>query len=96
MYTYVISQLVAQLAKPDSLPEADITSTIKTGLQITFAAMALLSVVFVALGGFKYTTSNGDPQGTAKAKGTILYALIGLIVGLSAFTIVTFVLGRVG
>ena len=94
MHTYLIALIIGQVTAPKTLPHANIPNTIKFVLQITFAAMALLSVIFVALGGFKYTISNGDPQGMAKAKNTIMYALIGLVVGLLSFTIVTFVLGR--
>jgi len=79
---------------PDRLPNASFETSLPEILRIVFVAATLLSVIFVAIGGIKYTLSSGDPQGAAKAKNTILYALIGLVVALLAFTIVSFVGGR--
>lgn len=78
----------------DKLPKLAIQGSIPAVLRVIFALAALLSVVFVAVGGLKYTLSNGDPQGMAKAKNTILYALVGLVIAISAFTIVGFVGSR--
>lgn len=51
----------------------------------------VVSAVFIIVGGVGYVTSAGDPGKLQKAKTTLLYALIGLIiVGLSA-TITAFV-----
>lgn len=76
------------------LPVVDFNATLKNVLTITFGAVALLSVLFVVIGGFKYVTSGGSPDGVKKAKDTILYALIGLAVALLANVIVSIVLGR--
>ena len=43
-------------------------------------------------GGIKYVTSGGDSAGVTSAKNTILYAVIGLVVALLAYTLVNFVL----
>lgn len=64
--------------------------------RIVFALLGATSVLIITIAGFKYVLSQGDPQAVAKAKNTILYAVIGLIVALSGFTIVSFVIGRVG
>jgi hypothetical protein len=70
-------------------------STIKTVLTIVFSIVGALSLLFITIGGFRYVLSQGDPQAVGKAKGTILYALIGLIVAITAVAIVTFVVGRI-
>lgn len=62
-------------------------------LKIVFGLMSMLSLIFVALGAFKYTTSGGSGDAIASAKKTIIYALLGLLLGTSAFTIVSIVLG---
>jgi multisubunit Na+/H+ antiporter MnhB subunit len=49
-------------------------------------------VVVIILGGVQYTTSSGDPAKVKKAKDTILYGIIGLVVALLAYAIVNFVL----
>lgn len=78
----------------DKLPKLAVRSSLPGILRTVLAAAAILSVVFVAFGGIKYTLSGGDPQGLSKAKDTILYALVGLVVAISAFTIVSFVGSR--
>src|SRR5688500_8145935 len=52
---------------------------------------ALTALVFLIIGGVQYIVSRGDEDAAEKAKNTILYAIIGLIViGLSA-VIVNFI-----
>lgn len=78
----------------DSLPKANFDTSLNNVLRLVFLASMLLSIIFVAIGGLKYALSSGDPQGAAKAKNTILYALIGLVIAISAFNIVGFVASR--
>jgi uncharacterized membrane protein YjfL (UPF0719 family) len=47
----------------------------------------------IIIGGFMYVLSAGDQAKVTKAKDTVLYAVIGLVVTLLAFSIVKFVLG---
>jgi hypothetical protein len=77
-----------------NVPTANFDNTLRSVLSVVFALAALLSLVFIVIGGFKYTLSNGDPQGVAKAKDTILAAVIGLVLAISAFSIIAFVGGR--
>ena len=49
----------------------------------------------IIIGGIKYVTSNGDSSGVTSAKNTILYAVVGLVVAVMAYTIVNFVLTNV-
>ena len=55
-------------------------------------ALSLVAVIFIVVGGVNYMTSQGDPGKTKKAKDTILYAVIGLIIAVLAFAIVNFVI----
>ena len=54
--------------------------------------MAAIAVLIITIAGFKYVLSRGEPQSVAQAKNAIIYAFIGLVVVMSAFGIVTFVL----
>ncbi len=54
--------------------------------------VGIICVIVIIIGGINYTMSQGDPQKTKKAKDTILYGVIGLIITLLAFAIVQFVL----
>jgi hypothetical protein len=47
------------------------------------------------LAGFKFITSSGKPEEIAKAKDTIIYAAVGLIVCAAAVTIISFVAGYI-
>lgn len=67
---------------------------IKAILDVVFAVMGAISLLVVTIGGFRYVASQGDPQATAKAKGTITFALVGLLISILAVAIVTFVIGR--
>lgn len=56
---------------------------------------ALVAVVFIIIGGINYMTSAGDAGKIAKAKLTIMYAVIGLIVCALAFVIVNFAINAI-
>ncbi len=81
-----------------NLPKPDLTGSnstlVKNVTSFVFGGMAIISVIFVVIGGLKYTLSGGDAQAVASAKNTILYAVIGLALGVSVFVIVNFVLGK--
>ena len=51
-------------------------------------------MIMIVIGGIKYTTSNGDASAVSGAKNTILYAVIGLLVAISAYAIVNFVVAK--
>jgi len=51
--------------------------------------------VVIILGGVQYTTSAGASDKVKKAKDTIMYGIIGLVVALLAYAIVNFILSSV-
>ena len=63
-------------------------------IQILAMIGGVASVIMVMVGGFKYVTSTGEPAKVSSAKDTILFALIGLVVTISAQVIVVFVLKK--
>lgn len=69
--------------------------TVNDIINAIIGVMGIVTVVIIILGGVQYTTSAGDPGKVKKAKDTILYGIIGLIVALLAFAIVNFVLSGV-
>jgi len=52
---------------------------------------ALVAVAFVVVGGAKYVTSQGEPEGTKSAKDSIINAMIGLVVAIVAASVVAFI-----
>lgn len=63
-------------------------------LQIILAVFGAVAVLMIVIAGLKFVSSQGNPQAVGKARSTILYSMIGLIVIASAEAIVTFVLGK--
>jgi len=61
---------------------------------ILLFAIGVIAVIVIIIGGIKYTTSNGDASQIKSAKDTILYSVVGLIVAIMAWGIVSFVVGR--
>ena len=59
------------------------------------AVLGLVCVVVMIIGGVSYMTSSGDAAKVKKAKDTILYGLIGLIICVLAFAIVNFVIANI-
>lgn len=75
----------------DNTLEADV----KTILSTIIGVLGFVCVVVMIIGGVNYMTSSGDAGKVKKAKDTILYGLIGLIVCVLAFALVQFVIGTI-
>lgn len=73
---------------------SSIFSIIKTIIQIMLIVAGIIAVIMIIIGGIRYMTSNGDQADVKAAKDTILYAIIGLIVCMIAFSVVTWVIGK--
>ena len=65
-------------------------------LQITFGIIGAIAVLIIIIAGFRYVLSEGKSDNAARARETIIYAIVGLIVSISAEVIVAFVLNKVG
>ena len=63
-------------------------------LQIALAVVGALAVLMIVIAGMRYITAQGNAQESAKAKSTIIYALVGLLIVMVAEAIVTLVLGK--
>ncbi len=73
---------------PQTAADSDAISTI---LKMVFGIAGSIALLVVVIAGFRYIVTTGDPAKMAQAKKAILYALIGLVVALSGFSIVTLV-----
>ena len=56
--------------------------------------VGVLSVIMIIYGGIQYVISAGDSGKVAKAKNTIIYAVVGLIVAILSYAIVNFVISQ--
>ncbi len=64
-------------------------------LQIILAVLGAIAVLVVVISGLRFITAQGNPQEVAKARSTLVNAVVGLVVILGAEAIVAFVLGNV-
>ena len=75
--------------------DTDLMGTLNTIVNVAIGVIGFLAVVMIIVGGVQYTTSAGDAAKVTKAKNTIMYGVIGLVVALLAYAIVNFVLANV-
>lgn len=88
-----LAQITINNGEIKDLPRNPITdSSISSVLSVVFGVIGAVAVIAVILGGLQYVLSQGNPQTTTKAKDTILYALVGVVVAISGYAIVNFVL----
>ncbi|MBQ6320893.1 hypothetical protein IJI17_01555 [Candidatus Saccharibacteria bacterium] len=73
----------------------NVESVVATVINTILYVVGILAVVMVIFGGVQYTTSAGDQAKVTKAKNTILYGLIGLVVAILAYAIVNFVVSKI-
>ena len=71
----------------------DIYTLLGNVIKILLSFVGLLSVIFIVVGGIMYILSTGDPGRIQRAKSVITNAIIGLIVALVSFGVVTFIAG---
>lgn len=64
-------------------------------IQIALGFLGILSVALIMYGGFLWMTSSGSEEQISRAKKILINAIIGLIIILASFGIVTFVLSKI-
>ena len=79
-----------------NIPQEDtnnnLMNRLTTIINFVLGVLGFVTVAVIVLGGVQYATSAGDAAKVQKAKNTILYGIVGLIIALLAFAIVNFIL----
>lgn len=75
--------------------DTDLIEAVTNIISAVIAVLGIVCVIVMIIGGVNYMTSSGDAGKVKKAKDTILYGLIGLVVCVLAFAIVNFVIGNI-
>lgn len=70
------------------------STTLQHILQLTIGILAGVAVLFVVIGGLRMVLSEGNPEDTSRARDTIIYAVVGLVICISAEAFVSFVLDK--
>ena len=86
---------MALAAGCDGTAPKPIENTVTNIINAALYVIGILAVVMVIIGGVQYTTSGGDQAAVTKAKNTILYGIIGLVIAILAYAIVNFVITKV-
>jgi len=76
----------------DTTAVSKLNSTLGTFINIFSVIIGIITVIMVMVSGFKFITSNGDPNGVSSAKTTLVYALVGVAVVALAQVLVHFVI----
>ena len=66
-----------------------ILSVGKTIANILIAVVAIVAVIFIVIGGLQYVVSGGDEERVKKARDQLIYGIVGLVVALLAFGVVS-------
>jgi hypothetical protein len=75
--------------------QPSLNTIIASVTNIISSLVAVAAVIMIIIGGFRYVTSGGDSNRVASARGTIINAIIGLVIAVLAQVIVRFVLFQV-
>jgi hypothetical protein len=77
----------------NSLSLQSITQLLVNLIQVGLAVAGVVAIIFIIIGGIKYTTSGGSPDGTKSAKSTLSHAIGGLVIVALAYFIVGYLVG---
>lgn len=63
-----------------------------TLITITFSIIGAIAFLVILIAGLNYVFSAGEPEKIARAKNTIIYGVVGLVVAALSFALVKYVL----
>lgn len=80
---------ISPTTKPENLPtEISFGALLIAVINWFLGLVGLLAVLMLIYGGFRYLTSGGNEESTTKAKNTIIYAIIGIVIVILSYAIV--------
>lgn len=92
-----MKQLIINLSEMASKVKIDpppvSAPSLNVGLNRLFFWAGVVAVVVIVIAGFRYITSAGSPDKAKQARNTIVYTVIGLLIILFSFAIVSIVSG---
>jgi hypothetical protein len=85
-------------AKEIGIPKT--TPTVGDGIEnvvsLMITVVGMVSIIAIIVGGIFFAFSHGDAKLIQRAKDTILYAIIGLVLSIGAYAIVFFLSNAIG
>ena len=71
-------------------------SAIEILIKGVISVLGVVAVVIIVVGGQRFIVSQGDASKITAARGMIIYGVVGLVIALLAFAIVSFITGAIG
>jgi cytochrome bd-type quinol oxidase subunit 2 len=71
-----------------------VTNVLGTIITIFSAIVGIIAVVMIIVAGLQFITSNGNPQNVSKARMSLIYAIVGIVIVIAAQTIVHFAISQ--
>ena len=93
-YSLLVNLAVALSASDVNVPDLSANVVVQNVLNIAYFLMAIIAVIVIIVSGITYATSSGNAASVTKAKNQILYAVIGIVVVITAYAITNFILSR--
>jgi uncharacterized membrane protein YgcG len=75
-------------------PEKAVSDTVRNIINIMLFAIGIVAVISIIISGIRFVSSRGDSGAVGKARTSLIYSVIGLVVAVTAFAIVNFVIAR--
>ncbi len=87
-----IMLFIAGIINTDPLPQPGTDNAKLTDvMNLVFAIVTSIALLMIVISGFRYILAHGDANATAQARNSLLYSVVGLVVTMAAYAIVTFV-----
>ena len=87
--------MIGAIDRPGGVPDASADGILDGVLNLVFIVITAISFIVIIIQGVKYSLSSGEPEKTTQARNGIIYALVGLVIAISAWSIVNFAISRV-
>lgn len=80
---------------PGDLQSNTLEGYIQSIINAALVLAGVVAVVYLIIGGYQYVTSSGNAEAATTAKGTIMNAIIGLVVIFASYVLIDFVMTKV-
>jgi len=91
-YAFPLLDLPSGGAKNLTLTHA--LGVVGNGIEIALLLAGAIAVIYIIWSGYLYITSFGNPEVTTRAKQTLTWAILGLLIALTASLIIYFLWNR--
>jgi len=92
-YAWSIQENILGNKTGEQLTKDDIAVIISNAIQFLIELSWVVCCIFIIIGGYHYLTSGGNEEKASTAKATLTWAIVGLIIALGAFALVSYVQG---